>query len=87
MPRKTLAAVLPLLAVLVALTAGKTVARPPEGVSGRMVLLPDLVADGLREYRRETDVGRQFEWLDKLASTRDPRVAVALGEVGLRRRP
>jgi hypothetical protein len=68
------------LALLVVLWAGQAAfAGPPEGPSGRMVL--DPVADGLRRYRRENDEGRRRALLWKLAPTRDPRVAVALGEV------
>src|SRR5579885_3760935 len=54
-------------------------AGPPEKVSGRMVL--DEVADGLRKYRKMTDPEAQIRMLGRLARTRDPRVAVLLGEV------
>jgi hypothetical protein len=63
---------------LLATLAPPAFAGPPDGVSGRMVL--DEVADGLRRYHKETDETRRVEWLWKLARTRDPRVAVALGE-------
>jgi hypothetical protein len=55
------------------------VAGPPERPAGRMAF--DEVADGLRRYRRERDPQRRRELLQKLAPTRDPRVAVAMGEV------
>lgn len=78
MPRTTSAAVLPLLAVPMMLLAlpGNAVAGPPEGVSGRMVF--DEVADGLRKYRKEKDPEKRIGWLEKLAPTKDPRVAMAL---------
>lgn len=87
MPRTTFAVSLSLLALL---APGQGVAGPPEGVSGAMVL--DEVADGLRRYRREPDERKRVQWLWKLgsprdpfrdycdASSRDPRVVVALGE-------
>src|SRR5438309_980167 len=69
----------PLLALLAVLSPGPVaLAGPPEAVSGRMVL--DEVADGLRRYRNEGDVGKRMEILWRLAPTGDPRVAVALGE-------
>jgi hypothetical protein len=68
------------LSLLVVLWPAEVVrAGPPEVSSGRMVL--DEVADGLRRYRRETDPGRRRQLLSQLAPSRDPRVAVALGEV------
>lgn len=68
------------LSVLALLSPGRPAfAGPPEGVSGATVL--DRVADGLRQYHREKDEGRRRPLLWKLAPTRDPRVAVALGEV------
>jgi hypothetical protein len=76
MPRTLTAAVL--LALLALLTPGKAVAGPPEEASGKMVL--DEVADGLRKYRAEKDTGKRIKWLEKLAPSHDPRVAVALGE-------
>jgi hypothetical protein len=76
MPRTFAAAVL--LAALALLPPGKAVAGPPDGASGKMVL--DEVADGLRKYRKEEDLDRRFKALNRLAPTRDPRVAVALGE-------
>jgi hypothetical protein len=62
------------LAVLALMPA----AGPPEGMSGRMAL--DEVADGLRKYQKEKDAKRRRAWLERLAQTRDVRVAVALGE-------
>jgi hypothetical protein len=65
---------------LLALPAPPAAAGPPEGVSGEMVFV-DKVADGLRKYRAESDVGKRIERLTALAATRDPRVAVVLGEL------
>src|SRR5262249_15980430 len=70
-------ALLPL--AMPAVLAPPAVAGPPGGVSGRMVYV-DEVADGLRKYRAARDDGKRAELLGKLARTRDPRVAVALGE-------
>ena len=69
------------LAVVVILFAqpGNSVAGPPEKISGVMVF--DEVADGLRKYRQETDTGRRIRRLEKLALTRDPRVAIVLGDL------
>jgi hypothetical protein len=75
---RTFAGFVLLLAVLALLSPGKAVAGPPEGVSGKMVL--DEVADGLRQYRMTRDQNRRINWLERLAPTGDPRVAVALGE-------
>jgi hypothetical protein len=54
-------------------------AGPPGGPTGAMVF--DTVADGLRRYRREKDPEKRIRWLEKLAATRDPRVAIALHEL------
>jgi hypothetical protein len=62
------------------LTVSPAVAGPPEGVSGRMVFA-DEVADGLREYAKETAPERRLACLRKLAATQDPRVAIVLVEV------
>jgi hypothetical protein len=79
MPELTkLAARLAALALL-ALLAPPAVAGPPEGVSGRMVL--DEVVAGLMRYRCETDQAKRWDLLANLARTRDPRVAVVLGEL------
>jgi hypothetical protein len=75
MPR-TLAALLPLLAGLDLSLPRNVAAGPPEPLSGAMKL--DTVADGLREYSKETDQGKRIRWLVKLAPTGDPRVAVTL---------
>jgi hypothetical protein len=69
------------LTLLALVLPGQAVAGPPERVSGKMVL--DEVVDGLRRYRRAKDADARIklvEKLIKLAPTRDPRVAVALGE-------
>jgi hypothetical protein len=76
MPRTLTAAVR--LAALALLLPGKAVAGPPEGASGKMVY--DGVADGLRQYRSEKDQDRRYEWLERLAPTKDPRVAIVLYE-------
>jgi hypothetical protein len=68
-----------LLVLLLPLVAVPAAAAPPDQPSGQMVL--DEVADGLRRYRREHDPGRRRALLWRLAPTRDPRVAVALGEL------
>jgi hypothetical protein len=68
-----LVAALSLLTVLVPVPA---MTRPPERLSGRMVL--DEVSEGLRKYRRETHKGQRIAWLRRLAPSRDPRVALEL---------
>jgi hypothetical protein len=74
MPRTLL-----VLTLFVALVSVRSVlAGPPDGVSGRMVL--DEVADGLQKYRSARDENKRTWWLRKLGPTRDPRVAVVLGE-------
>jgi hypothetical protein len=79
MPRAPL--LLPPFAVPALLPLGRAAfAGPPEGVSGSMVLV-DRVADGLRQYRQESDPARRIERLTALAATRDPRVALGLGEL------
>ena len=75
MPR--MFAVVPLLVLALSLP-GKAIAGPPEGVSGKMVL--DEVADGLRKYRKEKDAVKRLRLLERLATTRDPRVAIVLVE-------
>ena len=79
MPRTFAGCVLPLLTALAPLSPEKALGGPPEGVSGKMAFV-DMVTDGLRQYRREADAGKRIKWLTKLAPTRDPRVAVVLGE-------
>jgi hypothetical protein len=66
------------VALLSVLLPGKTVAGPPDGASGRMVL--DEVADGLRRYRQAKEMATRIAYLKRLALTRDPRVGVALWE-------
>jgi hypothetical protein len=79
MPSQPIATVaLPLLAALAVVTPTGALAGPPERPSGRMSF--DAVADGLRGYARETDDGKRIAWLEKLAPTRDPRVALLIGE-------
>jgi hypothetical protein len=74
MPRSVL-----VLALFVLLVSGEPVlAGPPEGVSGKMVF--DEVADGLLRCRDETDREKLRALLERLARTRDPRVAILLGE-------
>jgi hypothetical protein len=69
-----------LFSVLIVLLFQQTaVADAPATASGAMVV--DAVAEGLRRYRSETDESRRRALLWKLAPTRDPRVALALGEV------
>jgi hypothetical protein len=48
-------------------------------VSGQ--LAPDEAADGLCRSRAAKQPAERVRWLSKLAATRDPRVAVALGDV------
>jgi hypothetical protein len=76
--RTTIVAVVLPLAVLAVVPAGRAVASPPEGVSGRMVL--DEVVDGLRRYDAARTEAARVAWLRALKQTRDPRVAVVLGE-------
>jgi hypothetical protein len=68
---------LPALA-LALLVPGRAAAGPPDGPSGRMDF--DEVAGALRRYHREEDVAKRVVWLEKLAPTRDPRVALLIGE-------
>ena len=78
MPQKLADFTLPLAVILLAPSLPvKSVARPPEGVSGKIVL--DEVADGLRRYQAEKDEGKVcLDILKRLAPTRDPRVGMAL---------
>jgi hypothetical protein len=75
---RPLAVVVLLFPVLALLSPKEAVAGPPEGMSGAMKL--DKVEDGLRQYRKAKSPVVRLRWLEKLAPTRDPRVAVALGE-------
>jgi hypothetical protein len=79
MPR-TFTVVLLFLAVLALTLPGKAVAGPPEGVSGKMVLVCDEVATWCRQFRRERDDETRMRMLKRLKRTDDPRVAVVLGE-------
>jgi hypothetical protein len=68
MPRKT-------FAVIVLMLLGQAVAGPSD--------LPpklDKVALELRQYRTEANPQKRIMQLENLAPTRDPRVAVVLGE-------
>ena len=66
------------LAVVVLLLAqpGKAFAGPLEKIPGKMIF--DEVADGLRKYRKAKEPVSRMRWLEKLAPTRDVRVAVTL---------
>jgi hypothetical protein len=66
----------PLFTALALLSPGTASAGPPEAASGKMVF--DQVAEALRKYRREKDPEKRLAWLQTLAATGDPRVAVAL---------
>ncbi len=69
-------ALLAVLAVL-AVESHRAVGGPPEGVSGRMAF--DAVGPGLDSYRKEKDPEKRLKMLEKLAPTRDARVAALLG--------
>ena len=69
-----------MLLALLLLLPGQALAGPAEGVSGRMVF-DDEVAAGLRKYREERDEEKRAALLHDLARTRDPRVALVLGEL------
>lgn len=77
MSRRFVAVVFP-LAALTLMSPSTSVGSPPEALSGKTVLAPDAVADGLRQYRKECDWVKRLDWLKKLAPTGDPRVAVAI---------
>ena len=66
-----------LLAVLALVPPGRA-DTGPRGAVGKMVF--DEVADGLRRYRKVNDPQLRVRWLEKLAPSRDPRVAIALWE-------
>jgi hypothetical protein len=68
-----------LIAVFLLLPGQAALAGPPEGASGEMAIV-DPVADGLRKFRKEKDPDKRGELIEKLARTRDPRVALVLGE-------
>jgi hypothetical protein len=67
--------------LLLLFTMGQAVAVP----SKKMMF--DEVAVGLSIYRREKDDEKRRGWLNRLAPSRDPRVAVALGEALLHAGP
>jgi hypothetical protein len=69
---------LPVFAALVLLSPGRVVAGPPERVTGKMMLVPDEVAEGLRKYRQEKNPEKRLALLATLGATGDPRVALAL---------
>ena len=73
MKNRTLVVVM-LLVALTFLALGRAFAGPPEVASGRMVLLPDRVSEGLRQYRKEkaraSDLAAQGNGLDPRPSHR-----------------
>jgi hypothetical protein len=71
-------ACLPFFAALALLSRGRAVAGPPERPSVKV--LSDDVAAGLRKCRKEKDPQKRLAWLQTLAATGDPRVAIALVE-------
>ncbi len=79
MPRTFARLALLLVVSLALLSPGNVVAGPPEKIPGKLVF--DEVADGLLRYRAEEDEQKRMKWLVRLAPTRDPRVAVVLGEL------
>jgi hypothetical protein len=78
MPRTFTGFVPPLFVALALLRSGEAVADLPERASGRTVL--DEVAEGLRLYRMARTPETRVAWLERLAPTHDPRVALALAE-------
>jgi hypothetical protein len=64
--------------LIILLVQQSAVADLPIPASQEMIV--DAVAEGLRRYRSETDESRRRAILWTLAPTRDPRVALALGE-------
>jgi hypothetical protein len=71
-------ACLPFFAALALPSPGRADAGPPVGVSEKMMMTFDGVAEGLRKYRKEKDPERRLAWLQALGATGDPRVALAL---------
>jgi hypothetical protein len=63
---------------MLAVVSPRAPAGPPDKVVGAMAF--DTVADGLRKHHTETDQAKRIRWLEKLAPTGDPRVAIALWE-------
>src|SRR5262249_33537716 len=78
MPRAIAAVRFCFLAALALPSPGWVVARPPERVTGQVMLAPDAVSDGLRKYRQEKDPNKRLALLQTLGATGDPRVALAL---------
>jgi hypothetical protein len=68
----------PLFASFALLSPCSAVAGPSEGVSETTMMANADVAEGLRKYRTEKDPEKRLAWLQKLAATGDPRVALAL---------
>ncbi len=68
-----------LFLVYALLSPREAVAGPPEKVSGAMKF--DSVTDGLKKYRKMTDLDKRQALLERLAATRDPRVDILLGEL------
>jgi hypothetical protein len=75
---RALHVILPVVALSLFLMPAKAVAELPDEGSGQMVV--DEVCEGLRQYRKEADWEKSRTLLQKLAPTRDPRVAVVLVE-------
>jgi hypothetical protein len=67
-----------LFAVLALPSPGRADAGPPEGLSEKMMMTFDEVAEGLWKYRKEKDPKKRLAWLQALGATGDPRVALAL---------
>jgi hypothetical protein len=76
---KTLLVLPVLVSLFTLLMPARAVAELPEEGSGQMVV--DEVREGLQQYQKEKDVGKRIKLLEKLAPTRDSRVAVMLGDV------
>ena len=74
---RTFATAVMLLALLTLPLPDMAVAGPPEKVPGAMAF--DGVGPGLDRYGKEKDPEKRLKMLEKLAPTRDPRVAVLLG--------
>jgi hypothetical protein len=66
--------------LLVLIVAPPTLASPPDGPSGEMVLSRDKVCNLLMKLRREATSHGRVACINEVAEIRDPRVAVALGE-------
>ena len=68
------------LAVLALLSPGKTVAGPPEGVSGKMMLAADKVEEALRRYYATKNADTRAERLRTLPDIHDSRILSTLGD-------